>query len=135
MIPTIHGPVQVSRLRIGSRLELYDGKIRKIVKITTEKVKDAVRFRPHAFDHNIPSSSVIVTRNHLIKLPGRGFLRADQAMQLAKPGFACVYSEPGDITVYHLGLNDWSLVRVSNLLLETLAWKDEHHLMRPGLKL
>jgi len=128
LLPTVVGVIPAARVRVGTILLAGDGTPRVVRHVTSASNARCVHIAPGALGVHVPSAPVIVTPNHLLQLPSGRILRADQAMSL----FPKISWVPQPLTVYHIGVDDWTFVRAHNLLLETLAWKPEHHEHRPN---
>jgi len=124
--------IRAEELREGHMVRCSDNVIRRVSFVQKSKASRAILFRRGALGLNLPSKRVIVTENHLICLPNGIVLRADEAMQYAVPNLVRWYTEDASMDVYHIGLEDWTWITVNGLGAETLAWKDEHHQVRPN---
>lgn len=125
--------IRVDALKQGHRVRTADGKahtVRAVLSTTTDR---AIVFRPGAFGENLPSRRLIVTANHLIRLPdGRTMSAADAMSAVVESHRARWLVEP--MTVYHVCLNDWTWLDVGGIQAETCAWLPEHHDTRPKLR-
>ncbi|NDE17289.1 hypothetical protein EBZ80_20400 [bacterium] len=76
------------------------------------------------------TSTLRVTPNHLLRVPGFGTVRADRALQLN--GRGC--KPAGQATVYHVGLRQWTFLPVCGIEAESWAWRAEDQAQRPGYR-
>lgn len=137
-VPCFHGSVRLpminglakpaSDVRVGMVIMDHAGHPHVVRHVTrTEHVRGCVRIAAGALGPNVPSGLLIVTGNHLVRLDNR-IVRADSLVDNVR---VHRLSEP--LTVYHVGLDDWTFVIAHNMHLETLAWKPEHHAKRPRI--
>lgn len=131
LIDTDRGLIQARHVGLGTRVRCEDNRYCVVTHVTKSSSTPCVAFSDHCFAPNQPSCFTMVTPDHLIKLPNNKLMRAKEAMKFAKPGSARM-SKP--VTVYHIGFDDWTFLFANNMRMESLAWKDHHHKMRPFLK-
>lgn len=95
-------------------------------RVTGHTATRLVKLAKDSLALDVPSSDVLVTHNHLVKLPAQAAVPAHcwgEDVEL-----------PGPVTVYHLGFDDWTWLNVHGLWCESMAWKPEHHQKRPYYK-
>jgi len=113
----------VSELRPGhvirdSKNVLYE--VRDVTKSTTQVV---TQIAPGALGPGIPSGELVLTPNHLVHMPSKGWLRAADVGVTTRTARA--------MPVYHICVDDWTDIDVHGVRVETCAWRAEHHAVRP----
>lgn len=119
---------KIKDVRVGDRVRVVGGGVREVHHVTCTRRRECVAFHRDALGPDQPSRPLLVTPNHLLRLHGR-LRRADELERLCRPG--TVHRTP-PVTVYHVGLADWTFVETANVTAETLAWLPAHHRVRPA---
>lgn len=119
------GHLPVERLRPGHWVLGSDGRARLVRRVTRTATRRITTIPKDAVARGVPSRPLSVTPNHLVQLPSRRHVRAGALGRTA----VC----PHPVDVYHILLDDWTMVTVHGLRLETCAWRPRHHAVRPFL--
>lgn len=131
LIPVTSGVTRpVEAFANGDAVMFADGTRASVHHVTISVTTDLHEIPRHAFGRNLPSRTLRVTGNHLVRLPAGPAYRADELAAMGLP----VTRVPGRHTVHHLGLERWGWLRVHDIRAETEAWKPEHHAVRPYRK-
>jgi len=123
--------VKAKELAVGMRVRDTAGHVQRIERVFGGQRAPCVFLKRGALGPNVPDRLLILTPNHLVRLPGNGrVVRADEAA--AQAGARGGYV-PQPVHVYHLGLPDWTFLSVHNVMAETMSLGRHHDMQRSAL--
>lgn len=113
----------VARLKIGDSILKYNGKVGVVRHVVHTQSQTITTIAANRIESGIPKQPVQLTPNHLVQLPNGRYVRAG----------SLGWTRRQPTVVYHILLDDWTMINVHNMRAETCAWKPEHHAKRPYL--
>jgi hypothetical protein len=149
-IPCFHGDtiialadgtvVRVADMAAGMVVRDIHGRAQAVRRVIRRQQADCVYFQPDALAPGVPNRTLLVTPNHLLRhpdgrvMPAGALVAALEEMQTrravrVRAGGARVMHRSAarcgrilqPLTVYHIAVDRWSLVRVHNLWAETMV--------------
>lgn len=113
---------RIENLRPGHVIADCDGGLHVVQKVTKSWTRSVVCIDAHRCGFNAPQQPIVVTANHLIRMPTEQILQAKRVGRVL----------PTPQYVYHILCENWTWLDVHGLRVETCAWKDDHHSSRPA---
>jgi len=131
-VPCFHGSARIELadgtrifardVRVGMSVRGIDNRVQLVERVVCTKQAECIFFRPGVIARNVPNETLIVTPNHLLRMPSGQVMRADQVLYRFCRGPKTLAGPTlRPLTVYHIGVAHWTFIPVHGLHAETLS--------------